>query len=764
MTPTNSQCPCGTGIVIGDLGFCAIQYGLNGQPPKIVESHPTAPPPSVILPRFAGEPLTLDCAISARLRPVHPRGSGCAWPPESRVDDKHGAGRYPLTLAWADLPDGRKWTWDIDENPHEVAPAEAIAAAAAHILQVRPSLVGDVGGGLPALVIPNCTRESDQQALLDAANGLGVSMQLLWRPVAAALAWCDQFQEFLREISSTPAGRNGESVGHLLCLHLGLTTAEATVLELVVREQAGEVWVIPARHRPDAKKDTTTSPGWLALRTRANKLLSAAKLPTDDREQFWQLMFSTNWANAALYATDGPGGDTPTTVEMPTGRQLPLVRPSPSILDNLPWIFSARPRNLLGLRCLPEIHLDMLDTWLLELAKTLPEKTLGAVVTGEMASVPRRDGQPMARFATQCLRIPDDRVLLEPSAATGRLLAQGAAIFSARRKAELPTYLDTLPQLQLLIRRFSGEMDWEPLLKAGHEYVDGGREWQRFEPVSGLAIEKNSPRLTFAIYHEEFPSIRELLVDLPRTSKIEEPVKLHVSITPAQGNARLEVCPKRGDLFGTHRILVDWSRMVIVPDEKGGHDRQAYIDHQPHPYPEFMPRLHSCRTWRSAKGVIREFLDADRSAQAHRVDAMIKDLKNALQRPDQQEQRVCGSEVRAVSSDGRVDEEQELLDRLIDRLWTRLRCDPYAQQASHIVRCLAYASADCPGYAEFLINGLDDIMVGVPSTRIGTPHAQRSFKQAILLGCGLCLRSPEHTRILAPIYTSTNTRGWGTSR
>ena len=164
MPPTNSQCLCGTGIVIGDLGFCAIQRGLNGQPPKIVESHPTSPPPGVLLPRFTGEPLTLDSGP----RSVHPRGSGCDWPPESRVGDECGAGRYPLALAWADLPEGRKWIWSIDENRHEVAPAEAIAAAAAHILQVRPSLVGDVGGGLPLLT--GCTAYSTKASSSNSAS------------------------------------------------------------------------------------------------------------------------------------------------------------------------------------------------------------------------------------------------------------------------------------------------------------------------------------------------------------------------------------------------------------------------------------------------------------------------------------------------------------------------------------------------------------------------------------------------------------------
>lgn len=182
VVPCNMKDRSGTGIMIGELGVCAVRRRLTDQSPTPLTWHATSVPPSVLVPRLTGEPIRLDCDF-----PVHPRGTGCDWPPEARSDDECGAGRYPLAIAWADLPDGRKWAWKIDGNLHEVAPAEAIAAAMAHILRVRPALVGE---GYPTLVIPNATRQTEQQALLDAARRMGIKLQLLWRPVPSPQMHC----------------------------------------------------------------------------------------------------------------------------------------------------------------------------------------------------------------------------------------------------------------------------------------------------------------------------------------------------------------------------------------------------------------------------------------------------------------------------------------------------------------------------------------------------------------------------------------------
>ena len=742
MTAPNAQPTSGIGIVVGELGISASRYSLPGQPEQIVGWDPGYPPPSVLLSRFPHEPLRLNYPELGQ--PCHPRGSGCDWPPESQVDGQSGSGRFPLALAWTDLPQNQTWAWAIDDY-HEppAVPAEAIATAAANILQLHPSLQGD---GNPALIIPNTTREEHQQAILDESRRLEMRVQLLWRPVAAALAWCDKFDSNLRGMLSSRAHQTNESLGHLLCLHLGLAEIEATVLELVLQEHDGDAWIVPARDRsPSRSRRPVPSPGWLALKTSASEFLSAAQLPAD-RQHLWQLLFATNWANAELFATSAPVTPVFRTLEMPSGAILDIVRPRPISLANLPQRSPNQRWHVLGAHSLPEVHPDSLDGWRSNLKNDLPHTLLGAVVTGEIASVPMGNGQTLAQFLLDGVRMDRPPLAIKGPAESDRLLAHGAAIFSARLAAELPTYLDTLPQLHLFIRRRNGELDWEPLLKPSHEYVDGGREWRRPDPVSGLAIEKNRKKLTFAIDHEEFPNIRELLVELPRPSESDEPVKLHVSITPAQGNARLEVCPTREDIFGTRRIRVDWGRMAIVLDKEGGHDRHAYIAHQPRIYPELHPRFHSRGKWAPTRIVLVRLLEAVGASRRAETRRLIEDLKNKLRTLDQLQYPF---EFRAVGSDGRVDDDQELLDRTIDQLCARLKWDKEPREASHIIRCLAYASADRPAYANSLIHKLSEIMGRVTPGQAGARRTQRSLKQAVLLGCGHCLRTPEHTKILA---------------
>jgi len=751
----------GIGLMIGELGFSAVRCGPAGEEPKLIESTANHAPMSVLVPRLPGEPLRLDCVI-----PLHPRGTGCEWPPEAGIDEERGCGRFPLAAAWAGLPHGRAglphgrdWVWHIDGHEQPVRPAEAIAAAVTDILKLHPTLAGN---GVATLVIPNSTREAERQALLDSADQARIRLQLLWRPVAAALAWCHRFDDFLRDRVSQGAFGSDDSIGRLVCLHVGLADLELTVLDLVLKWHEGQAWITPARRRPDPRLDVTSGFGWLVLEDYARRFLSAAGLPAD-RQQLWQLLVASNWPSSWLESFEHALGAPLQSVTMPTGLSVPTNDARPRYLPGLPIPQGDGHWQLLGSHRVPQSSPDQIRSWSNRCIQELPEGIIGAAVSGEMAAVPLQNEVPLGRALLEPILGTTQRLLLGGEFLGRRLLAQGAAMFSARLAAGLPTYFDTLPQLKLLVRYQNGEMAWVDLLEGSHKYVDGDRPWTLPEPVVGLAIERRKPNLTFAVYHEEYTNIRKLSVDIPRTSEEDEPVELKVSITPAQGNACLEVCPKRGEIFGTRSIRVNWKRMEIVPDKDGGNDRQRYIDLQPRIYPDLHPRLPSRRKWIAARLLIWEFFEADQPRRRNEVCHVIGELKKKLGQPDQQE---YPREFRAVSSDGRVDEQQPLLDRLIDRLWVRLRQHADAQEASHIVRCLAYASADRPDYADFLVHELNDIMRGVAATRIGTRNAQRSFTQAILLGCGHCLRTPVHTANLAQHFVThfqrrgSNSRDW----
>ena len=73
-----------------------------------------------------------------------------------------------------------------------------------------------------------------QQELIDSVRKRGRKIRLLWRPVAAALAWCEHHREELLGMG----GDAEESLGHIVSLHVGFDCVEATVLEVVSRPDA----------------------------------------------------------------------------------------------------------------------------------------------------------------------------------------------------------------------------------------------------------------------------------------------------------------------------------------------------------------------------------------------------------------------------------------------------------------------------------------------------------------------------------------------
>jgi hypothetical protein len=746
MTPLDLPKTLGTGIVVGELGVSALKCSLSGQSYQAVDWAPDCPPPSILLPRFPHEPHRFERPQSGK--PCHPRGSGCDWPPEAQVDDQRGSGRLPLALAWTKLPREPKatWEWEIDNYRARATPASAIATAAANVLSQLQPVQNEERS---VLVIPNATLEESQQAILDEARRLKINIHLLWRPVAAALAWCNHFGDEFRDQVHVAK----ESVGHLLCLHLGLSGIEATFLELLTHDHSGRRWLVPARSRPDRTRPEMTGPGWLALTSNATEFLSSVHLPAD-RQHLWQLIFATPWANAVLSGLSG------SRVEMPSGAILES-RPERICLDALPQREADRSWEILGNWRVPLVHPDSLDAWCSRMTADMPNNVVGAVVTGEIAPLAVRDGRTLGRSLLQTFGVCQRTRLVEAPNESDTLLAQGASLFGARLAAGIPAYFDTLPKLLMLVRERYGDMQWIPLLEGVHKFAAGGEVWKRPQPVSGLAIEKRAEQLTFAVHHEEYSNIRELPVPLPNGPKTDEPIELHVSITPAQGHARLEVIPERRDLFGHRRVFVDWNRMKTVPDEKWGNDRNAYKDHQPHPYPPLMPRMHSRARWNFARLRIRQFLAANDQMSLFQDDTAmtLEAIKKALRQPDQAEQGIHGTEVRAVSSDGTVPTgaDQVLLDRLIDRLLSCLRQTKDAQEEAHILRSLAYVSADRTNFSDFLIGELEQIVAGA---------VRGSYRTAVLLACGNCLRKPEHAGILARHFVAyfegegTNHRDW----
>src|SRR5690606_33031205 len=107
----------------------------------------------------------------------------------------------------------------------------------------------------PVLIMPNGTGTSVQQKMLERLAERHRRVRLLWRPVAAALAWlaerydeCDRWCQGQR----TP----------MLVVYLGLDSFEVTSLTLIRDGSTGELR--PARNRPQPH-DACDSPGLAAV-------------------------------------------------------------------------------------------------------------------------------------------------------------------------------------------------------------------------------------------------------------------------------------------------------------------------------------------------------------------------------------------------------------------------------------------------------------------------------------------------------------------
>jgi hypothetical protein len=101
--------------------------------------------------------------------------------------------------------------------------SQALAGSLAGLMNTRQNDVNLV------FVIPNHWNELLQQKLLDALQFSNLNARLLWRPVAAALDWCDNFSAYLAGYQ----GEQGDTVGNLLSLYIGFDTIEVTELDLV---------------------------------------------------------------------------------------------------------------------------------------------------------------------------------------------------------------------------------------------------------------------------------------------------------------------------------------------------------------------------------------------------------------------------------------------------------------------------------------------------------------------------------------------------
>ncbi|MCH7725596.1 MAG: hypothetical protein IH991_03820 [Planctomycetes bacterium] len=667
-------------------------------------------PAATLLPRVSSESPRADA-----FWPPHPRGMGLEWPPESNVSKDVGAGRFPLGLALLLAEQDKSWQWQLSASSLDGAEAlvtfvQEVTRTTSHRVDV-PTVV---------LAIPNTLGEQGQQALLDHASRLGVQLKLLWQPIAAVLG------SLLLEDLRTRA-ENGElSNLKLVHIHAGLTEFEITLLDLVTKQHSNRQFVLPARSRPNREQSRLISPGLSTIHTLAHKWLRHMNVEVTEGA-IWNLIWCTSWIRDVLAIIDVRSEGVRDSHYGPS-----LPQPDSKFICK-EWrdCFFGGIVQHMEADSLGEEHLQRPPTqtevgkWLQNQRTMLSGQPIVAtIITGGLANIQVLDGTSLSQFLVKKLGIDPTTVHVESQNERTELTARGCAEYARRLANDEPTYLDTLPQLRTAISR-RGKAGWEDLLPSDHRFVDGGKSWHRDKNLDGLAISRGAESLEIVVHHEDHEHVRKLEAALPRAFEEQFPVSLAVTVTPAQGNAEVEVVPDDRRLFGRRRILADWKTMQVCKDEEGRQlTPDEYLKSLPSAYPELLPRLASPKCWRISHRAIMDF-NLSRSPGSTIANSLEQIGTTLLSRDNWHYPR----EATAIPSSGKVDRGSEQLERFREMVLILIEQNKADIQRQGI-RALGYSSWADNQFTSFLDKEIQ--------TRRGDAPVH------FVAACGWCLSAPEH--------------------
>lgn len=635
-------------------------------------------PNAILLPRIDGEPFRFDVGDFP-----HPRGSGLTWPGEAIVDTHHGSGRLPIGRLLNRIEAGNSFVWACEEKK-SFSCTDALAGA---ISQAFPDFDGEI-----VLVVPNHWNVELQQTLLDSFQKENLRCKLLWRPIAAALEWTTQYADQLKSIPRQTRGNNEM----LLSVFVGHGEIEITELELVDwTTNNGLSCMVPGRRRPRA---TERFPGFgfrqvlyelsKERTTNSNPLLDPDDVMSYAWNQLWCRPNLGAFLSGFRYRFNG------------VGRVADEVEQS---------VFGAKQLDLAELKVRLSAH-----------RSKLKRRYAGIVFSGPLVAAKFDDQRSVHEFLRESMDTQSDRILIEDDKVGRGLLARGAHRFAASLANGHPTFLDTLPRLEMVILE-KGEPTWTDLLEPEQKWVEGGKEWQRPERVQGLRLSPKSIDLKVAVAHEDFEHVREVVTSFQSTSEQTERVSLSVKMTPAQGNARIEVHPENESLFKNKRVFIDWKHMrEFLDGNESPTDKEGYLNAYPRIFPELLPRLSSAAKMRKAQETLDELKSLIMNVgRRETIHTKLRSARNQLRDKDPS---MYPRDATAFDSDGRCNGNFDL-EGFMEATW------PYfaKYQPDGYVRTVAYTHVNYQKFKELILLAL----------------RSSPTNDEIVLAAGKCLRQPE---------------------
>ena len=407
--------------------------------------------------------------------------------------------------------------------------------------------------------------ERARDRLISGASQCGVNASLLWRPVAALLGWGETLNNAeLRAL-------HGKCTYVLQLLPEGIAVSE---LDLECVEQDAQPTLVPVRRRDGLRK----------LYPYSNRELTdllADEIGITDHRLLW----ASAWAWNALLGRTAEPELLPDT-QSPSGWR--MVNGLPNLRGSLAKALSTAVNSVLQ-----ENH----------------SKFKGAsaiLIEGPLAHAhlqPRLGSTVFLDFIKN--KFKDYSVSLDSIfgvSTSGNLVAQGCAICAERQTKGLITYYDFLPMLEINVLQ-GKEYTFAPLIDVNR--VEGGKTY--FNTLADrFKIDKKSKKLVFYLLKEDEQEARRSETTLSVENEVK--ISLHVTQVPAQGYAKIEICPDVYGALGNKSILLDWSAMDI---EK--RTREQILSSLPIElgigYPEILPQPAHRLIWEetSILNTIKEF-------------------------------------------------------------------------------------------------------------------------------------------------------------
>ncbi len=628
------------GISLGSIHWATHAVALDRQQSPIAKrSTEGHVPAAVLLNRTAGEPIKLDY-----WSPPHPRGTATPWPPEAVVSRQSGSGRFPVAAAWTgrNTDDNKAWPWKIDGEAHELTSLDAIACGVSQLTKLHAN------NAPSAIVIPNDFRQREQQKLLDACSALGVNASLLWLPVAAALAWLEDNSSGLR-----PPQSLSEDPMRLPVVHADWGQIRCSIVQLVPwQDNAGCRW-IPARNRPMVSDWVCPGFGWN----------EAASCSAQGLQIAWNRLFGSS-------------------VQLKT---MEVANSESNVLKEVAkWSVDQATKRKVD---------ELLAEHLASIS--LP---ISILFVGDFAAMVSQGNNVHRQAILGNLQRTNPRTY--DGVHGERFLARGSAVFARDRTEGTVSYLDTLPELELFIDR-NYQYDWLRLLgEKDHgnqkdQFVEGGQEWELQKPIEGLALRRGATSLKLVVAHEEYPGVRELQVALDRPAELDLAAKLHVSATPAQGNAKLRLLTAPYGNVPAREIFANWNRMTPLLDaDNRPIGKEEYAKSRPRAFPNLRPRPADFSRWRAFHVPAKRILDGIHGPDGFNPKSSpLGRLLDAAR---------VASGTSAISSDGHVPpgQDQSTVDELTRVLFHYVSKSHNAVQhrtRDEAIKLLGFMSANCDG-------------------------------------------------------------------